>query len=87
MDEKGALLARRVATAAAAWFNAPRDTDAYRRLAGAVDEWNAYAAPRFTDGVDEELLDDLGATNPPVLLGESLPNLEATLLRAARREV
>ena len=59
MDEKGALLARRVATAAAAWFNAPRDTDAYRRLSEAVDEWNGYAAPRFTDGVDEELLDDV----------------------------
>lgn len=31
--------------AAAAWFNAPTDVEAYRRLAAAVGEWNAYCAP------------------------------------------
>ena len=32
MDDQAALIARRVAMAAAAWFNAPADVEAYRRL-------------------------------------------------------
>ena len=32
MDDQAALIARRVALAAAAWFNAPADVEAYRRL-------------------------------------------------------
>ena len=45
MDDETALIARRVAMAAAAWFNAPADVEAYRRLAAEVEEWNAYCAP------------------------------------------
>ena len=36
MDDEAALIARRVALAAAAWFNAPSDVEAYRRLSVAV---------------------------------------------------
>jgi hypothetical protein len=36
MDDQAAILARHVAQAAAAWFNAPADVEAYRRLAGAL---------------------------------------------------
>ena len=50
MDDQAALIARRVAMAAAAWFNAPADVEAYRRLAAAVGEWNAYSAPQLENG-------------------------------------
>ena len=87
MDDEAALIARRVALAAAAWFNAPSDVEAYRRLSLAVGEWNAYCAPVLeepnTSG--EELLDDLADTSPPVPLGQGLADLEAALRRQARR--
>lgn len=86
VDEEAALLARRVAMAASAWLNAPTDVEAYRRLTQAVEEWNAYSAPRMVDGTDE-LLDELADTSPPVLLGEAVPDLERTLRAVARREM
>ena len=88
MDDQAALIARRVAMAAAAWFNAPADVEAYRRLAAAVGEWNAYNAPRLDDAGDvAELLDDLADVAPPMPLGEGVANLEAVLRRQARREL
>lgn len=88
MDEQAALIARRVAMAAAAWFNAPADVEAYRRLAAAVGEWNAYCAPTmqpFTAGADdEELLDQLADARPPAPLGAGLADLETALRRRAR---
>lgn len=87
MDDQAALIARRVAMAAAAWFNAPADIEAYRRLAAAVGEWNAYGAPQL-DAVDgDELLDDLADVAPPVPLGEGVAELEAVLRRQARRKL
>lgn len=65
MDDQAALVARRVALAVAAWFNAPADVEAYRRLAAAVGEWNAYSAPQLEDGDVDELLDDLADVAPP----------------------
>lgn len=87
MDDEAALIARRVALAAAAWFNAPADVEAYRRLSLAVGEWNAYCAPVLEEPntSSEELLDDLADTSPPVPLGEGLADLEAALRRQARR--
>jgi hypothetical protein len=87
MDDEAALIARRVALAAAAWFNAPADVEAYRRLSVAVGEWNAYCAPVLEEPstAGEELLDDLADTSPPVPLGEGLADLEAALRRQARR--
>lgn len=87
MDDEAALIARRVALAAAAWFNAPSDVEAYRRLSVAVGEWNAYCAPVLEEPrmSGEELLDDLADTSPPVPLGEGLADLEAALRRQARR--
>ena len=88
MDDQAALIARRVAMAAAAWFNAPADVEAYRRLAAAVGEWNAYSAPRLDDAGDvDELLDDLADVAPPMPLGEGVADLEAVLRRQARREL
>lgn len=88
MDEQAALIARRVAMAAAAWFNAPADVEAYRRLAAAVGEWNAYCAPTMEpatpSGDDEELLDQLADARPPAPLGEGLAELETALRRRAR---
>lgn len=88
MDEQAALIARRVAMAAAAWFNAPADVEAYRRLAGAVGEWNAYCAPTMAPAApradDEELLDQLADARPPTPLGEGLADLETALRRRAR---
>lgn len=90
MDDQAALLARRVALAAAAWFNAPADVEAYRRLATAVGEWNAYCAPTLgpaTSGSveDQELLDELGADEPPMPLGAGVADLGASLRRRARQ--
>lgn len=88
MDEQAALIARRVAMAAAAWFNAPADVEAYRRLAAAVGEWNAYCSPTMqpstTGADDEELLDQLADARPPAPLGEGLADLETALRRRAR---
>ncbi|MEN8672697.1 hypothetical protein [Nocardioides sp.] len=88
MDEQAALIARRVAMAAAAWFNAPADVEAYRRLAAAVGEWNAYCAPTMEAAApradDEELLDQLADARPPAPLGEGLADLETVLRRRAR---
>lgn len=88
MDEQAALIARRVAMAAAAWFNAPADVEAYRRLAAAVGEWNAYCAPTMEPAAprsdDEELLDQLADARPPAPLGAGLADLETALRRRAR---
>jgi hypothetical protein len=86
MDDQAALIARRVALAAAAWFNAPADVEAYRRLAAAVGEWNAYASPQLEGDVDE-LLDDLADVAPPMPLGDGVAELEAVLRRQARRQL
>ena len=56
--------------AAAAWFNAPADVEAYRRLAAAVGEWNAYSAPQLEDGDVDELLEDLADVAPPDAAGQ-----------------
>ena len=87
MDDQAALIARRVAMAAAAWFNAPADVEAYRRLAAAVGEWNAYASPQLEDTDVDELLDDLADVAPPTPLGEGVAELEAVLRRQARRQL
>ena len=89
MDDQAALIARRVAMAAAAWFNAPADVEAYRRLAaaGAVGEWNAYSAPQLENVDVDELLDDLADVAPPTPLGEGVADLEAVLRRQARRQL
>lgn len=87
MDDQAALIARRVALAAAAWFNAPADVEAYRRLAAAVGEWNAYSAARLEAADVDELLDDLADVAPPTPLGEGVAELEAVLRRQARRQL
>ncbi|MGK2876501.1 MAG: hypothetical protein ACSLEW_12825 [Nocardioides sp.] len=87
MDDQAALIARRVAMAAAAWFNAPADVEAYRRLAAAVGEWNAYSAPQLEAGDVDELLDDLADVAPPMPLGEGVADLEGVLRRQARRQL
>ncbi|GAB7005257.1 hypothetical protein JCM18899A_27300 [Nocardioides sp. AN3] len=81
------MIARRVVLAAAAWFNAPADVEAYRRLAAAVEEWNAYASPQLEGGDVDELLDDLADVAPPMPLGQGVAELEAVLRRQARREL
>lgn len=90
MDDQAAVIARRVAMSAAAWFDAPANIDAYRRLADAVGEWNAYCSPRIGDPQDlatAELLDELvdAAGEPPQPLGAGLADLEAVLMSKARR--
>lgn len=87
MDDQAALIARRVALAAAAWFNEPADVEAYRRLATAVGEWNAYTSPQLEAGDVDELLDDLADVAPPTPLGQGVAELEAVLRRQARREL
>lgn len=87
MDDQAALIARRVALAAAAWFNAPADVEAYRRLATAVGEWSAYASPQLQTGDVDELLDDLAYVAPPTPLGEGVAELEAVLRRQTRRKL
>lgn len=92
MDDQAAVIARRVAMAAAAWFDAPANIDAYRRLADAVGEWNAYCSPRIGDPQDPaaaELLDELAdaAGPPPQPLGAGLVDLEAALRSKARRSL
>lgn len=54
MGDQAAVIARRVAMAADAWFDAPANIDAYRRLADAVGEWNAYCSPRIGDQQDPD---------------------------------
>lgn len=51
VDEQAALIARQVARAASAWFNAPQDYEAYRRLALAVAAWDAHGAPTLDASV------------------------------------
>jgi hypothetical protein len=87
MDDEAALIARRVAMAAAAWFNAPADVEAYRRLAAAVDEWNAYCAPRMDQESGEELFDELAEAAPPEPLSAIMPDVAASLRRTARRDL
>lgn len=88
MDDQAALIARRVAMAAAAWFNAPADVEAYRRLAAAVGEWNAYCAPTMESLPEQdELLDELADVAPPQALAALLPDVTGPLLREARRQL
>lgn len=88
MDDEAALIARRVAMAAAAWFNASADVEAYRRLAAAVQEWNLYCAPHIDPSpADEELLDEFADTDPPEPLAALLPDVAASLRRQARRQL
>lgn len=88
MDEQAALIARRVAMAAAAWFNAPADVEAYRRLSGAVGECNAYCAPTMEHPAqradEEELVDQLADEMPPAPLGAGIDDLETAHRRPAR---
>lgn len=86
MDDQAALIARRVALAAAAWFNEPANVEAYR-LAAAVRERNAYTSPQLEAGDVDELLDDLADVAPPTPLGQGVAELEAFLRRQARREL
>jgi len=78
MNDEAALIARRVAMAAAAWFNAPADVEAYRRLATAVEEWNAYCAPTLAQP-GEELLDELAEAAPPQPLAAGVADVAASL--------
>lgn len=55
MDDEQVLRARQVATAAAAWFHARADAEAYRRLVLAAGQWAAYRAPRFDDQPSDEI--------------------------------
>ncbi|QSR24132.1 hypothetical protein CFH99_00645 [Nocardioides aromaticivorans] len=72
--------------AAAAWFNAPADVEAYRRLAAAGS--GTPTAPCGWKNVDvDELLDDLAGVAPPMPLGEGVADLEAVLRRQARRQL
>lgn len=87
MDDEAALIARRVAMAAAAWLNAPSDVEAYRRLAAAVGEWTAYCAPRMDPEAGEELLDELADVAPPGPMAALMPDLAASLRAGARREL
>lgn len=88
MDDQAALMARRVALAAAAWFNAPADVEAYHPARGGGGEWNAYRAPQLEAADVDELLDDLADVAPPTPLGEGMAELEAVLLRRqARRQL
>lgn len=87
MDSQAALIARRVALAAAAWFNAPAEVEGYRRLASAEARWNGYCAPELEDGSVDELLDDLAEVAPPTSLGEGVADLETVLRRQAHREL
>ena len=93
MDDQAALIARRVALAAAAAayegeaLNLVEEAEAYRRLATAVGEWNAYTSPQLEAGDVDELLDDLADVAPPTPLGQGVAELEAVLRRQARREL
>jgi hypothetical protein len=74
--------------AATAWFNAPGDVEAYRRLADAVDEWNAYCAPTIEDIPGEaELLDEVAYLDPLVPLAEAAQDVEARQRHAAQRRL
>lgn len=96
MDDEAAMLARRVAVDASAWLRHPGDPQVYARLVNAIAVWDAYVEPRLAAGdsagdleagLEAELLDELGDSAPPVLLGEAMPDLGAALRAAARREL
>lgn len=55
MDDEQVLGARHVAVAAAAWFHARADAEAYRRLILAASQWAAYMAPRLDDQPTDEI--------------------------------
>jgi hypothetical protein len=74
MNDEAAPLARQVAL------------EAYRRLADAVAQWNAYCAPHLEAPV-VELLDGLVHRNSPQTLGDSVADLEVKLRRAVRRSI
>jgi hypothetical protein len=86
MDDQAALIARRVALAVAAWFNAPA---ASRPIADSPPRWGSGRLQRTAveDGDVDELLDDLADVAPPMPLGEGVAELEAALRRQARREL
>ena len=95
MDDRAALIARRVALAASGWMNAPADYEAYRRMAVAVAEWNDYTSPSLSgqsdtgsaeqDDEDDEELVDVDQLPPPMALAEGIAELEDTLRRMARQ--
>lgn len=92
MDDQAAVIARRVAMAAAAWFDAPANIDAYSAPGGRGWEWNAYCSPLIGDQQDPdaaELLDELAdaAGPPPQPLGVGLVDLDAVLRSKARRSL
>ena len=49
MDDVAALLERQVTNAASAWRHTKADTEAYRRLVVATDEWETYGTPTLTE--------------------------------------
>ncbi|TWH00001.1 hypothetical protein L615_002300000380 [Nocardioides sp. J9] len=73
--------------AAAAWFNAPADVEAYRRLAAGVGSGTPTVAPQLEAGDVDELLDDLADVAPPMPLVEGVDELETVLRRQARRQL
>ncbi len=82
MDDQEALIARRVAMTAAAWFNAPADVEAYlgsRPRSGR----NAYSAPQL-EIVD---VDDLADVAPSLPVGEGVADFGAVLPRQSRRQL
>lgn len=81
-DDEATRLAHLVTVAAAAWLRATAATDAeaYRRLDRAIDEWDAYAAPRL-DEAAEELLDQLADDSAPVAISEVVAEISAQFPR------
>lgn len=65
MDDEAALIARRVAMAPAAWFNAPADVDAYRRLALRWRDGTPTAPRRMARRPARGLLGELSEIAPP----------------------
>lgn len=86
MDDQAALIAVRVAKAADARFNAPEDTEEYRRDSRSPALSGGRTPHRlWTWSRGEEPLDDLADASPPVLLGDGIAVLGAVLRRQAHR--
>ncbi|MCX8456836.1 hypothetical protein [Paenarthrobacter ureafaciens] len=81
-DDEAIRLAHLVTVAAAAWLRATPATDAeaYDRLDRAIDEWDAYTAPRLDDAA-EELLDQLADDTAPVSISEVVAEISAQFPR------
>ena len=86
MDDQAALIAWRVALAAAAWVNAPqcRGPPPARRGGWRVERLHS---PQLDDSDFAELLDDLADMGPTDTLGRGGAGLEAVLRRQARSEL